>query len=273
MNPFLRISLWNANGLANHCQELKLFITQNKLDVCLISETHFTDRSYFKIPGYNVYCTNHPYNRAHGGTAIIVHAKLKQYELPKVQNNFLQATSVILECSNNSSLALSAVYCPPPHIISENQFRDFFSTLGPKFIAGGDFNAKHTHWCSRLINPRGRTLHRTVTEMNLDCVSSGQPTYWPTDQNKIPDLLDFFVLKGITLNYINTEPSLDLSSDHTPIILTYSSTISMKEKAPSLFSKCTNWGYFRTLINNNVNIKIPLKTENDVEKEINYFNT
>jgi hypothetical protein len=34
--------------------------TTNKIDILLISETHFTTKSYFKIPHYNMYCTNHP---------------------------------------------------------------------------------------------------------------------------------------------------------------------------------------------------------------------
>lgn len=273
MNQFLRIAIWNANGLANHCQELKLFITQQKLDVCLISETHFTDRSFFKIPDFNMYCTNHPDNRAHGGTAVLVRKKIKQYELPKVQDNYLQATSVVLEDGNNSPLALSAVYCPPPHIISKDQFVNFFSTLGLKFIAGGDYNAKHTHWGSRLINPRGRTLHKAITENALDCISSGHPTYWPTDPNKIPDLLDFCISKGISLNYIHIESSLDLSSDHTPVLISYSSNICLKEKNPSLCSKYTDWDLFKSKINSTINLKIPLKTTSDLEDSVNYFIT
>lgn len=148
---FLRVALWNANGLANHYQEIKLSLIQHKIDVCLFSETHFTDRSHFKILEYIVYCTNQPDDRAHGQTAVIVHRKIRHQKLPNVQNNFLQATSVILECSNNSSLALSAVY-PPSHIINKDQFMEFFTTLSPKFIAGRDYNAKHTYW--RFLTPR-----------------------------------------------------------------------------------------------------------------------
>jgi hypothetical protein len=36
---------------------------------------------------------------------------------------------------------------------------------------------------------------------NYSYISSGTPTYWPTDPAKIPDLLDFFVTKGISPAY------------------------------------------------------------------------
>jgi len=38
----LRVILWNANGLSNHKLELKTFLDLHKIDIALISETHFT---------------------------------------------------------------------------------------------------------------------------------------------------------------------------------------------------------------------------------------
>ena len=88
-------------------------------------------------------------------------------------------------------MTLSAVYCPPPNIISTDQFTNFFSPLGCRFIAGGDYNAKHQSWGSRLTTPRGRELFRAIKDDQLETVSSGEPTYWPSDRNKIPEPLDF----------------------------------------------------------------------------------
>jgi hypothetical protein len=69
---FLRIVLWNANGLLKHKKELEIFLQHYFIDIMLISETHFTDRSYFNIAKYLTYSTNHPDNMAHGGTAILI---------------------------------------------------------------------------------------------------------------------------------------------------------------------------------------------------------
>ena len=42
MAKFLLIAQWNANGLAQHKDEFQLFLQQNKIDILLVSETHFT---------------------------------------------------------------------------------------------------------------------------------------------------------------------------------------------------------------------------------------
>lgn len=59
MNNSYIIALWNANGLANHHHEVQAFLNLNKIDILLIFETHFTDKNYFKMAGYNTYETNH----------------------------------------------------------------------------------------------------------------------------------------------------------------------------------------------------------------------
>lgn len=68
----IRIVEWNANGLLQHRQELELLLRSQKIDVCLIAETHFTKKTYFKMQGYEVYFTIHPTNKARGSTAVIV---------------------------------------------------------------------------------------------------------------------------------------------------------------------------------------------------------
>ena len=50
----LRISTWNANGASRHVKEIEIFLKLNFIDIFLISETHFTEKSYFKIHGYDL---------------------------------------------------------------------------------------------------------------------------------------------------------------------------------------------------------------------------
>lgn len=54
------------------------------------------------------------------------------------------------------------------------QFVEFFNTLKSSFIAGGDFNAKHTHKGSRPITTRGRHLQVTMNN-NYKHLSTGDP--------------------------------------------------------------------------------------------------
>ena len=61
MAKFLRIAQWNANGLAQHKGEVQLFLQQNKIDILLVSKTHFITKTHFQIPQYNTYYTNQPF--------------------------------------------------------------------------------------------------------------------------------------------------------------------------------------------------------------------
>lgn len=85
-----------------------------------------------------------------------------------------------------------------------------------------------------------------MLNLKLSHVFTGSPT---TDCNKIPDLIDFCVIKGIPDHQISAKSSLDLSSDHTTVIV-----IERSE-------------FLHTLPQN-----IPLKSEIDIENAIHTFN-
>lgn len=236
MNTFYRAALWDANGLAQRRYKLPAFLDNNEIDILLISEKHFSTKNHFNIRGFNFYGTKHSDGTAHEGTAIIIRKNIKHHELIKHDEEQLQATSIQIE-EWNGPLVLSAVYCPPRHQIKTNDFIEYFETLGPRFIAGGDYNAKNIQWESRLNTPRGRELSRAIAIRNMDLITARQPTYWPTDRNKIPDLLDFFITKGVAKTNVVAESSLELWSDHTPVIITISTGVIYKTVTPNLYNK------------------------------------
>jgi hypothetical protein len=53
-------------------------------------------------------------------------------------------------------------------------------------------------------------------DYEFEFVSSGKGTYRPTEPNKLPDLIDFFVLKNVSVNYIQIDKGYDPNSDHSP---------------------------------------------------------
>jgi len=67
-------------------------------------------------------------------------------------------------------------------------------------MAGGDYNSKHTVWGSHITTTKGRKLYNLLKKKKISFLTTGNPTYWPTDPNKQPDLLDFFVTNGIFQN-------------------------------------------------------------------------
>jgi len=99
----------------------------------------------------------HPDGTAHGGTTLIIRKTISHYELPPYQTTKIQATIVEVK-TVHWRFSVAAVYSPPGHSISTGEHKDFFQTVGNRLLAGGDWNAKHTHWGSRLTTTRGRNL-------------------------------------------------------------------------------------------------------------------
>jgi len=236
----------------------------------LISETHFTTRSYFKIPNYVTYDTQHPDGTAHGGTAILIKNSIKHYLHGHYKLEHFQATSITVE-DWVGPLTIAAIYCPPKHTIKAEQFRHFYTSSGHCFLAGGDCNAKHTHWGSRVIAPIGCKLLKAMQKENLMHISTGEPTYWPSDSRKIPDLLDFGITKGTPAHSIQVVAGYDQSSDHSPVLLTMHTRITPQTCPPTLTSKTTNWMTFQNSINENLTLQAPLKTDRDIEDYVHHL--
>lgn len=265
----LKIAIWNANGLSQHKQEVQAFLSKEKIDVMLISETHFTTKTFFKIKDYHMYDTKHPDGKAHGGTAILVKQNIKHFVHPKYKHDHIQATSIVIE-EWAGTCVFSAIYCPPKHAIKQQQFTNYFQTLGNRFFSGGDLNAKHTNWGSRLTTTKGKELWNAICENSLKHFSTGCPTYWPTDRRKIPDLIDFCISRGINENHVEIQPSYDLSSDHSPIIVMMSLDALKCKKPQNITNKQTNWQTYREnvieLIPNNMSLRNNLEIDAAIDK-------
>lgn len=231
----LVIAEWNANGILNHINETEIFLKENYIDILLISETHLTNKSFLKINGYEVVATNHPDNKAHGGAAVLIKSNIKFEVAEPVAETNLQAAGVKV-FTDRHPLYIYSIYFPPRFNVKCDEFEDFFKKLGNKFIVGGDFNAKHPWWGSRIHNPKGKELYKCVLKNHYNVLSTGTPSYWPSDPYKQPDLLDFFIYKGISPLLLDVVHSDDLSSDHSPIIVYYRTTLIGKTPINKLFT-------------------------------------
>jgi len=63
-------------------------------------------------------------------------------------------------------------------------------------------------------------------------------------------------------------PCLELTSDHTPILITVFTHALGKPKKPSLYSKTTDWNCFRETLDEQLTLTIPLKTEIDIDEAV-----
>jgi hypothetical protein len=130
----------------------------------------------------------------------IAYAEQLCYAKPELQAAIIQVQGP------HRNIKIVSTYCPPRHNLKVTHF-DSFQTLGSCFKFGGDFNSKHTLWGSRLITPKGRELATLIQTKNYSVLSTGTPTYWPTDARKIPDLFDFFIISGFSPSYTDIQPS------------------------------------------------------------------
>lgn len=210
---------WNANGLQQHQHELQVVLDTENIDVCLISESHFTKQSYIKFKGYRVYHALHPNNSASGGSTVIIKENIHHYEQIKYEEYEMQVVGVKIKTTRYDEVTIAAIYSPPRYAIKKEQYTELLTRLGNRFIIGGDFNAKNTYWGSRLTTTKGKELLNAIREIKCQPISTGKPTYWPTDTQKIPDVIDFFIYKDIPSNFIRAEEGFDMNSDHSPIFL------------------------------------------------------
>jgi hypothetical protein len=204
------------------------YISKNKQNTYLtnIRKSYYW-KSVIKIPYCTTYYANHPDGTAHAGSTLIIKSQLKHYVVEPYIRNKIQSTIIKLE-SMTRPITIAAIYSPLRHSISCQEYEDFLLQLGPHFLVAADWNTKHTAYGSRLTTPKGRNLLNGIQQNNLNYMSTGKPTYWPTDLNKIPDLLDFAITKGIYDIYSCIKSNLDMSSDHSPIVITLSNHVIWK---------------------------------------------
>ena len=267
MQVDLRIAVWNANGLSNHQNEINLFIKTHNIDILLISETHFSSKSYFNIRGYEIITANHPSGRAQGGSAVIVKKSLHYKYLDSICQNNIQAAAIEVHCMH-IKISIAAVYLPPRYAFKTDDFKRMFQSFGNHFIVGGDYNAKHPWWGSRLINPKGSELYKCISNNNYSTLSTGKPTYWPTDHRKIPDLLDFIVHFGLSQQDFQIEDNFDLSSDHSPIIITYGATVKFVQKPYRIIKRDTDINGFQNWLTDQISLDVSLKTAVEVDTAV-----
>ena len=162
-------------------------------------------------------------------------------------------------------MSVSAVHSPPRYNINNEAYIEILADLEKTFIAGGDFNAKHISWGSIYSSTKGRELLRAGESLHCSFLSSGSHSYWPTDINRYPDVIDFFVTKGNSTNFMNVVFSADLSSDYTSVILSLSDETVYVQSPPTLTNNGTNWEGYRAILKENI-IATP-RTEEQLKEE------
>jgi hypothetical protein len=80
------------------------------------------------------------------------------------------------------------------------------------------------------------------------------------------------MIKGYSQEFALAKSCLDLLSDHSPVWITLKAHAVNQEKQPSLSNRRTNWNDFRQLISERLTSNVSLKTEEDIDAAVKFFN-
>jgi hypothetical protein len=242
------------------------------MDVCLISETHFTRESYTNCEDLRFNTTHIPATASGLESAVIIETGISHHEDIKIEKEKFQATSVKLK-TTSGLLTVTAIYSPPRHNLKREDYLSLLQNFTAKFIIVQDFNSKNTYWGSRLTKTKGSELYHAIRKYYCDVHTTGKPTYWPTETNKLPELIDYFVSKNLSSSFIVVTEEFDLDSDHLPIVLTLSGTIIKKGPNPTLLNHPTDWDMFRETSVNRINLRVALTITDELEDDVQKFVT
>jgi len=141
----------------------------------------------------------------------------------------LQAINIVLE-DRSGRITISATYS----YVFETRF------INKSYCHIWIHTVPH-NWGSRLILSKERELLKTIEVVNLATLCIGEPIYWPFDDKKTSDLLDFGIIKDISKDYCRTQSCLELSSDYSPVIFIINSKIMTRNKLCTLYNIKTEW--------------------------------
>ena len=179
--PYLKIATLNARSVKNKDQLLFQELTDNNIDIGLITETWLKDtqedeawvnQSALQQNSYNTWLHNRPSDHCGGGLALIHknHIPIKELRkgnTPTIQYGVWKATIL------NNTIHLVGIYHPPPSTTNRtttgmfiDEITDLLTDIVPKFsnlIILGDFNIS----TENVPNPDTVIFNDTMAALGL----------------------------------------------------------------------------------------------------------
>jgi len=266
----LRIISWNAAGLLNKLTELESYIHQHDIDVVMVSETHLIHSDSINIQGFHIYPANHPSNNRRGGSAIIINQKIEHIALPTIITLAIQCSPIIVLFPDQPRLNLVAIYSPPTPTLplTTEIYNHIFDSFKPRFLLAGDWNAKHRWWGNTRACNRGNALISCIRSHNYNVLATGSPTHFPRNQNNRPSAIDFAIYSGIQDHLLQIQSSLDLGSDHLPLLIKLSNKPNIIPFIKPILSANANIKKFQSWLNQNIHLNTEISSGEDLEDAV-----
>jgi hypothetical protein len=179
----LQLACWNADGVRGRKLELKRFLSERGVDICLLNETHLQLGKGLRFANYVCHRTDRP-NLA-GVTATIARKGIA-YAVPVSGLQHLETTAINLQLATRP-VKLVAAYLLPTRPLIGSEITEWQSGGFPVLMAS-DLNAKQTDCNSRMIRARVWSCVTTPTETPA-YLWAGLPTTAPYRHNATPHVL------------------------------------------------------------------------------------
>lgn len=134
----LRITYWNARGVHNKKDELKVFMKEQDIDVMLIGETFLKPHASFKIENYVTYRNDSKIKQ--GGTAILVKKNTSHTPLPEIDTEAIENTAIQIH-TKNGPLNIFSTYIAPNSTLQEADIQKTFHNQTATILMG-DLNCE-----------------------------------------------------------------------------------------------------------------------------------
>jgi hypothetical protein len=150
----LRLPCWNVDGVHGRKLELEHFLSQHRVDICLLSETLLNPGQAFQLANYVCHRTDRPTEG--GGTAILVRHGIAHHPVSVLGLTHLEVIAIQVILAGRPVKNLAAYLSPSCPLIGADLTACF--GRGLVVLMAGDLKAKHVDWNLKLTMRQGKLL-------------------------------------------------------------------------------------------------------------------
>lgn len=255
---------WNINGYNTRYRmgELqRLIAVYNPICICI---QHIGVTPISPPKNYSLAVTS-PLSPSHLRTAILVHYK-HAYTPFTLSPNPFQTTAVIISLPNLPPLTVCSSYNQPSCKYDTSDITSIMHQLTTPYLILGDFNAHSPIWGGTHSDLHGGRIEKILEQTSLCCLNTDLPTYRSTIHNTFSAIDLSFASDDVAPFFDWSVVQDRYSSDHHPILLTYSDQCPAAQ-IPSYNLSKANWEQYEL---SSMNIS-DFSSDSSPAQNIDYF--
>jgi exonuclease III len=202
----LKIVHWNANSISNKKEELKIFLKNQNVDICVVSETKLGKNSIFDFSDfekdYNILIKFRQNKGGAGGIAVFIKNKLSYSEIKDYDSYNVEQISFKL-FHQRKEYFIMGIYNPPDQLLCSKLIKEIDKNY-TNYIITGDLNSKSSSIGCKTTNKNGKILENLLMKTDIQILNNFDYTFHRLNSD-YKEILDLFLcsstLKPFTTNY------------------------------------------------------------------------